>query len=161
MTEEILKMFLTKSRISPKDQAKPQNDLDDPFTELISNMEMLASLGVDEIPEKPTLEESANFDDTVAATDPILSDESILVIVREVEEPVEVESGEEDGDNAIEVHDKCLEKPTSIELRSAIETLMDFHGIRRDAKLQEENFGRDKKWISKNLKEASIKDYFG
>ena len=159
MTEEILKMFLTKSRISPKDQAKRQNDLDDPFTELISNMEMLASLGVDEIPEKPTLEESANFDDT--ATDPILSDESILVIVREVEEPVEVESGEEDGDNAIEVHDKCLEKPTSIELRSAIETLMDFHGIRRDAKLQEENFGRDKKWISKNLKEASIKDYFG
>ena len=41
-------------------------------------MEKLKSLGVDEIPEDLTLEELANFDYTVAATEPILSDESIL-----------------------------------------------------------------------------------
>ena len=52
-----------------------------------------------------------------------MSDELILAMVREVEKTVEVESDEEDGHDMIEVNDKCLEKPTSIELRSAIETL--------------------------------------
>ena len=51
----------------------------------------------------------------LCCNEPILSDESILAIVREVEEPVEVESDEEDGDDTIEVNDKCLEKATSIE----------------------------------------------
>ena len=41
--------------------------------------------------------------------------------MREVEKPLQVESDEEDGDRTIEVNDKCLEKPTTIELRSAIE----------------------------------------
>ena len=115
---KIQKCF-TKSRISPNDQANTQNE----FRE---NMEELKSLGVDEIPEEVILEEFANFDDTVIATDPILSDESILAMVREVEESVEVEIDEENGDDTIEVNDNCLEKPNSIELRSAIETLMDF-----------------------------------
>ena len=124
-------------------------------------MENLELPGVDEIPEEPTLEEFANFDDSVGAPDPILSDESILLMVREVEEPVEVESDEEDTDYAIEVHDICLEKPASIELRSAIETLVNFHGIRKGETLQDENFSLGKKWITKKLKEASIEKYFG
>ena len=41
-------------------------------------MEKLNFLGVDEIAEELTPEEFANFYDTVAATEPILSDESIL-----------------------------------------------------------------------------------
>ena len=41
-------------------------------------MEKLKSLGVDEIPEDIIPEEFANFNDTIAATEPILSDESIL-----------------------------------------------------------------------------------
>ena len=47
-------------------------------------------------------------------------------MLHEVEELVEVKSDEEDGDDTIKVNDKCLEKPTSIDLRSAIETLVDF-----------------------------------
>ena len=84
-------------------------------------MEKLKPLGVSESPEELTPEGFANFDDTIAATEPILSDESILAIVQEVEKPLEAESDEEDGDRTIEVNDKCLEKPTTIELRSAIE----------------------------------------
>ena len=42
-------------------------------------MERLKSLGVDQTHEELTLE---NFDDTVAATEPILFDESILAMVR-------------------------------------------------------------------------------
>ena len=91
--------------------------------ELRNNIEKLKSLGVDEIPEELPPEEVANFYDTVATTEPILSDELILAIVREVEKTVEVESDKEDGHDMIKVNDKCLEKPTSIELRSAIETL--------------------------------------
>ena len=41
-------------------------------------MEKLKSLGDDEIPEGLTPEEFANVDDIIAATEPILSDESIL-----------------------------------------------------------------------------------
>ena len=41
-------------------------------------MEKSKSFGADEIPEELTLEKFANFDDIVAATKPILSDESIL-----------------------------------------------------------------------------------
>ena len=83
----------------------------------------MKSLGVDKISEEFTPEEFANFDDTLAAKEPILYHESIFVMVREVEEPAEVESDEEDGD---ETQDKCLEKRTLIELRSAIETLLGF-----------------------------------
>ena len=126
VTEERVKKCYTKSSISPKDQANAQNYLDDPYTELRYNMGKLKSLGIDEIPEELTREKFPNFDDTVAATEPILSDELVLAMVREVEEPVEVESDKEDGDDTIEVYDKCLENPTSIELRNAIETLMDF-----------------------------------
>ena len=114
VTEETVKKCFAKSRISAKDQANAENDLDDPFIELRSNMAKLKSFGVDEIHEELTPKESVYFDDTVAATEPISSNESIFAMVREVEEPVEVESDEEDGDDRIEVSDKCLEKPTSI-----------------------------------------------
>ena len=77
-SEETIKKCFAKSRISPKDQANAQNGLDDPFIELRSNMGKLKSLGVDEIPDEHTPEKFANSDDTGDATEPILSDESIL-----------------------------------------------------------------------------------
>jgi len=51
----------------------------------------LKYLGVKEYPEEVSPEEFASFDAIVAATEPMLSDESILAMVREVEEPFEVE----------------------------------------------------------------------
>ena len=71
----------TESRISAEDQASAQNDLDDPFIELRSNLEKLKSLGVVVILEELSPEEYANFDDSVAATESVLSDESILAMV--------------------------------------------------------------------------------
>ena len=55
-------------------------------------------LGVDEILEELALEKFKNFDDSVAAKKSILSDESILAMLRKVEEPVEVEGDEENND---------------------------------------------------------------
>ena len=97
ITEETVKKCFAKSRISPKDQANTKNDLDDPFIELRSNMEKLKSLGADYIREELTPGEFANFDGTIASTEPIVFDESILAMVREVE----VENDEEDGDDSI------------------------------------------------------------
>ena len=148
VTEETVKKCFAKSRISAEDQASPQNDLDDSFIELRSNMEKLKSLGVVVFPEEPSPEEYANFDDSVPATEPVLSDESIFVMVREDEKSIEVEDGEEEGGNTIEVNDNCLEKPTPIQLRSAIETLLDFSLFmksRRGSMLHNENFGTDRK----------------
>eukprot|EP00795_Rhopilema_esculentum_P002535 gene2535-730_t len=92
-------------------QTSAQDNLDDLFIELRSDLEKLKSLGVDEYPEEVSPEEFASFDDTVAATEPMLSDESILAMVGEVEEPIKVEDDDEDGDDSNE--DQCLEKPTS------------------------------------------------
>ena len=64
-------------------------------------MEKLKSLGV--IPEELTPEKYADFDDTVAATEPVLSDESILAMVRDDEESIEVEDDEEEGDDTNKV----------------------------------------------------------
>ena len=50
--------------------------------------------------------------------------ESTLAMLHEVEEPIEVEDDEENGNDTI--GDKCLEKHTSTQLRSAIETILDF-----------------------------------
>ena len=54
-------------------------------------MEKLKCLGIDEIPEELNPEELANFNDTFAATEPILSDGSTLTMVHEVDQPDEVE----------------------------------------------------------------------
>ena len=45
-----------------------------------------------------TPEEFANFDDNIAATE--LDDEWILAMKREIKEPVELESDEEDSDDS-------------------------------------------------------------
>ena len=89
-------------------------------------MEKLKCLGVDEIHEELTPEECANLDDSVAVTEPFLSDDSFLAMVCKVEQPVEVASDEEDDDDTVEVNDKLQKNSALIELRSAIETLMDF-----------------------------------
>ena len=163
VTEETVKKCFTKSHISAQDQASTQNDLDDPFIELGSNMEKLKSLGVVVIPEEVTSEEYANFDDTVTATEPVLSDESILATVREDEEPIEVEDDQQEGDNKIEVNDNCLEKSTPIQLRSVIETLLDFSLFMESEEVQRctmKILGFMENELSQNLKQASIKDYF-
>ena len=116
-------------------------------------MEKWKSLGVDEIPEELTPEEFENFDDTVAATEPVLPDESILAMAREVKEPVEVESDEEGGEDTIEAYFK----------RIAIETLMDFSFFMESEEMQRniKISALIENKLSKNLKQASIKDYFG
>ena len=58
----------------------------------------MKSLDVDEILEELALEKFKNFDDKVAAKKSILSDESILAMLRKVEEPVKVEGDEENND---------------------------------------------------------------
>ena len=163
VTEETMKKCFAKSRISVEDQDSAQNDLDDLFIGLRSNIEKLKSLGVVVIPEKLTPEEYVNFDDTVAAAEPVLSDESILAIVGEEEESIEVEGDEEEDGNTIEVNNNCMEKPTPIQLGSAIETLLDFSLFMESEEVQRctmKILGMIENELSKNLKQASIKDNF-
>ena len=163
VTKETMKKCFAKSRISAEDQASAQNNLDDPFAELRSNMEKLKSPGVVVIPEELISEEHANFDGTVAATEPVLSDESIFAMVREDEESIEAEDDEEEGDDTIKVNGNCLEKPTQIQLQSTIETLLDFSLFMESEKVQRCTMkisGLIENELPKNLKQASIKDYF-
>ena len=159
VTEETVKKCFAKSHISPQDQTSAQDDPDNPFIELRNDLEKLKSLGVDEYPEEVSPGEFASFDDTVAATEPVLSDESVLAMVREIEEPIEVEDDEEDGGD----EDISPEKPTSIQLRSAIETLLDFSFFTESDEVKRCTLEVSKlieKELSQSLKQASIKDYF-
>ena len=104
-----------------------------------------------------------NFNDTIAATEPVLSDDSILAIVRKDKVSIKIEDDEEEGNNTIKVNDNCQEKPTSIQLRSAIETLLDFSLFMKPEEVQRCTMkisGLIENELSKNLKQASIKDYF-
>ena len=61
------------------------------------------------------------------------------------------------------VNYKCLEKSTLIELSSAIETLMDFSFLMESGKVQSYTMKIStmiENELSKNLKQASLKDYF-
>ena len=91
----------------------------------------------------------------------MLFDKSILAIVREVEEPIEVEDDEEDGDDTI--GDKYLEKLTTTQLRNTLETLLDLSLFMESDKVQRCTMEISKlieKELSQSLKQACIKDYF-
>ena len=68
-------------------------------------------------------------------------------MVGEGDESIEVENDEQEVDNTIEVNDNCMENPTAIPLRSAIEVLrvQSFYGVRRGSTLHNENFRIDRK----------------
>ena len=85
-------------------------------------------------------------------------------MVREAEEPIKIESDKVNDNDTIEVNDKSLEKPTSIQLRSAIETIMDlnFFVEAEDAQRYTTKISTFvENELSKNLKQPSIDDYFG
>ena len=82
-------------------------------------------------------------------------------MVCEAEDPVEVESDEEDGDDIIQVNDKCMENDKCLFNRIKKghwnpNGPQFFHGIRRRATLHDENFSVDRKLIIKKF-EASFK----
>ena len=71
VTEEAFKKCFAKTYISAKDHTQAQNDLDDKFIVLRSNMERLKSLGFDEFSKDLAPEDFANLDDTVATTETV------------------------------------------------------------------------------------------
>ena len=73
-----------------------------------------------EIPEFP--EEFTNLDDSVVATEPVLTDELIIEMVRKGED----EDVESDDDDESANADVSIEKPGTVEVRNAVETLMNF-----------------------------------
>ena len=81
-------------------------------------------------------------------------------MVRENEEPIEVEDDEEEDDNSIEVNDNCLEKPNPIKSRTVIETLLDFGLFMDSEEVQHCTMkisGLTENELSKNMKQASFK----
>ena len=71
--KNVQKLF-AKICISAKDQTQAQNDLGDSFIKLRSNIEKLKSPGFGEISKNLSPEIFENFDDTVATTEPVLSE---------------------------------------------------------------------------------------
>ena len=102
-------------------------------------------------------EEFTNLDDSVVATESVLTDELIIDMVRKGEDE-DVES--DDSDESANA-DVSIEKPGTVEERNAVETLMNFSLFLildkiRTSTVKISRFTETE--LVRNLKQASIKD---
>ena len=140
------------------DQLRAQNDLDDPFIELRSSIEELKEGNSEEFLDDISPEEFTNLDDSVVATEPVLNDELIIEMVRKGED----EDVESDDDDESANADVSIEKPGTVEVRYAVETLMNFSLFSISHKMQTSTIeisGLTEIELVRNLKQASIKDF--
>ena len=156
--ENTVQNCFTKARISNDDQLRAQNDLDDPFIELRSSIEELKERNSEEFLDDISPEEFTNLDDSVVATEPVLTDELIIEMVRKGED----EDVESDDDDESANADVSIEKPGTVEVRNAVETLMNFSLFSISDKIRTSTIEISRLIeieLVRNLKQASIKDF--
>ena len=158
VTENTVQNCFAKARISNDDQLRVQNDLDNPFIELRSSIEELKERNSEEFLDDISPEEFTNLDDSVVATEPVLTDELIIEMVRKGEDE-DVES--DDNDESANA-DVSIEKPGTVEVRNAVETLMNFSLFSISDKIRTSTIEISRLTeieLVRNLKQASIKDF--
>lgn len=158
VTENTVQNCFAKARISNDDQLRAQNDLDDPFIELRSSIEELKERNSEEFLDDISPEEFTNLDDSVVATEPVLTDELIIEMVRKGED----EDVESDDDDESANADVSIEKPGTVEVRNAVETLMNFSLFSISDKIRTSTIEISRLTeieLVRNLKQASIKDF--
>ena len=158
VTENAVQNCFTKARISNDDQLQAQNDLNDPFIELRSSTEELKERNSEEFLDDISPEEFTNLDDSVVATEPVLTDELIIEMVRKGED----EDVESDDDDKSANADVSIEKPGTVEVRNAVETLMNFSLFSISDKIRTSRIEISRLTeieLVRNLKQASIKNF--
>ena len=156
VTENTVQNCFAKARILNDDQLRAQNDLDDPFIELRSSIEELKERNSEEFLDDISPEEFTNLDDSVVATEPVLTDELIVEMVRKGEDV------EGDGDDESANADVSIEKPDTVEVRNAVETLINFSLFSISDKIRTSTIEISRLTeieLVRNLKQASIKDF--
>ena len=104
---------------------------DDPFSALEDSIRVLSHLDESLVPKDLTSDDVASFDDDLAATQPPLTDEDILADL--LEGDIEEDQIEKDEDSELS---EVIEKPSSAQIRGAIDCLMDFAMIIGSTELQ-------------------------
>ena len=162
VTENTVQNCFAKARISNDDQLRAQNDLDDPFIELRSSIEELlknfSERNSEEFLDDISPEEFTNLDDSVVTAEPVLTDELIIEMVRKGED----EDVESDDDDESANADVSIEKPGTVEVRNAVESLMNFSLFSISDKIRTSTIeisGLIEIELVRNLKQASIKDF--
>ena len=110
------------------------------------------------------LEDFVNFDDTIAATETVLSDELIISMTYNSKIQEEVQSDEENVDGTIRANDKCLEKPTPRAIRSAIKIVINLSFSAESKEMQGCTIIVSRmveNRLATNMKQASLKDLLG
>ena len=158
VTENAVQNCFAKARISNDDQLRAQNDLDDLFIELRSSIEQLKERNSEEFFDDISPEEFTNLDDSVVATEPVLTDELIIEMVRKGED----EDVESDDDNESANADVSIEKPGTMEVRNAVETLMNFSLFSISDKIRTSTIEISRLTeieLVRNFKQASTKEF--
>ena len=161
VTESTVQNCFAKAGIFVEERDRAENDLDDPFSELRSNLEEWEKRQEFAAPSDLSPEDFVGLDDSVVATEAALSVDGIIESLKDSTNVISVdddEIGQYETDD-----DECLQKPTTADVRNAIDTLMDLSlfvesdGIRSSivnvSKLIE-------KELSSHLRQATIHDYF-
>ena len=110
------------------------------------------------------LEDFVNFDDTIAATETVLSHELIISMTYNSKIQEAVQSDEENVDGTIRANHKCLEKPTPRVIRSAIETIINLSFSAESKEMQGCTIIVSRmveNRLATNMKQASLKDLSG
>ena len=158
VTKNTVQNCYAKAGISNDDQLRAQNDLDDPFIELRSSIEELKEGNSEEFLDDISPEEFTNLDDSVVATEPVLTDELIIEMVRKGED----QDVETDDDDESANADVSIEKPGAVEVRNAVETLMNFSLFSISDKIRTSTIEISRRTeieLVRNLTQASNKDF--
>ena len=127
------------------------------FSALKNSIDQLRQRDKDLVPEDFTYEDMLTIDDDVSVMRGVMTDEDI---VQDIVEVVEEETQEEEGN---EMLDETVTKPTTEEVRKAIDTLVNFSMFTQSGEIGRVALNASKlfeKELCESLKQTSILDFF-
>ena len=94
VTESTVQNFFAKAGISVEEPDRAQNDLDDPFSDVRSNLEELEKRQEFAAPSDLSLEDFVGLDASVVATEPSLSVDEIIESLQDSTDVISVDDDE-------------------------------------------------------------------
>lgn len=119
--ETIVNCF-KKSKISQEDQKNATDDIDDPFKQLEEELSQLRAIDDTVVPADLSARDVVDIDEDLTTNENLVTDEEILESVRPSTGETDEENDDENAD-VVEVFDEPVNKPTKLEINTAIETL--------------------------------------
>ena len=143
---------------------QPSDDIeDDPFSDLVATVDELRIKDPSQVPDDVTAEAIVSVDDGAIVTQPYMSDQEIVdkILYEQIPEVIVDDDEDDDDENDNDVEE---EKPSSAEVRAAMDTVLSFSLFSEDDEFQSKCMGLAEhltKMLDKSKKQSFIHSYFG